>query len=55
MLDRHILTFNESIIGLRDFISLIGHFIEEHHRIAVVEQEQISEGFELAKKIAIEP
>lgn len=52
MLHRHILTFNENIIGLRDFISLIGPFIEEHHKKAVAEQERISEGFELAKKIA---
>lgn len=54
MLDRHILTFNENITGLRDFISLIGPFIEEHHEKAVKEHQLIVDAFEIAKKIEIE-
>ena len=54
MLDRHILTFNENIIGLRDFISLIGPFIEEHHEKAVKEHQLIVDAFEIAKKIEVE-
>lgn len=51
MLDRQILTFNENINGLRDFISLIGPFIEEHHNRAVKEHELIVEAFETAETI----
>lgn len=54
MLDRHILTFNENIIGLRDFISLIGPLIEEHHEKAVKEHQLIIDAFEIAKKIEVE-
>jgi hypothetical protein len=54
MLDRHILTFNENIIGLRDFISLIGPFIEEHHEKAVNEHRLIVGAFDIAKKIEVE-
>ena len=54
MLDRHILTFNENIVGLRDFISLIGPFIEEHHEKAVKEHQIIVDAFEIAKKIEVE-
>lgn len=54
MLDRQILTFNENIIGLRDFISLIGPFIEKHHRKAVQEHNEIIDAFAIAKKIAAE-
>jgi len=54
MLDRHILTFNENISGLRDFISLIGPFIEEHHEKAVKEHQLIIDAFEIAKKIEVE-
>jgi hypothetical protein len=54
MLDRHILTFNENIIGLRDFISLIGPFIEEHHDKAVKEHQLVLDAFEIAKKIEVE-
>ena len=54
MLDRHILTFNENIIELRDFISLIGPFIEEHHEKAVKEYQLIVDAFEIAKKIEVE-
>ena len=54
MLDRQILTFNENINGLRDFIILIGPFIEEHHSKAVEEHKEIVSAFDLAKKIATE-
>lgn len=54
MLDRHILTFNENIIGLREFITLISPFIEEHHKKAVEEHEQIIESFKIAERIAVE-
>ncbi len=54
MLDRHILTFNENIIGLRDFISLIGPFIEDHHEKALKEHQLIVDAFEIARKIEVE-
>lgn len=38
MLDKHIVDFNESLIGLRDFVELIEPFlndkVEEHENIA---------------------
>lgn len=54
MLDRHILTFNENINGLRDFISLIGPFIEEHHNRAVQEHKIVLDTFDIAKRISTE-
>lgn len=51
MLDRQILTFNENINGLRDFISVIGPFIEEHHEKAMKEHQKVVDAFEIAKQI----
>lgn len=54
MLDKYIIIFNENINGLRDFISLIGPFIEKHHQQAVEEHNKIIEAFEFAKQIETE-